>query len=212
MLTPFLILAAFLFLGWPAVLQEQEPGNKPETAAPAPAPPAQTPIPAEAANTPNPVHPSPESQSRAKQIYSIDCALCHGQDGSGKGDVAMTAKMADFRDPASLKGLTDGQIFYIVKNGRGDMPPGEASRAKTDETWNLVIYLTIFLETSSGKLRLVLIRGPLPPRDAHKGQSTARAHFVCANTRAHIRLYGSSSLVTAAKSLRTIQQLVSRED
>jgi mono/diheme cytochrome c family protein len=143
MLTPFLIITALLFLGLPAVIQQTEPTLPPETTAPAPAAPAQAPIPAADANQPNPVHPTQESQARAKHIYQIDCAMCHGDQGSGKGDIAMTAKMLDYRDPASLKGLTDGQIFYIIKNGRGDMPP-EDGRASVDETWNLVIYVRSF--------------------------------------------------------------------
>ena len=110
MLTPFLIITALLFLGLPAMIQQQEPKAPPETAAPAPAVPAQAPIPAADANQPNPVHPTSESQARAKHIYQIDCAMCHGDDGSGKGDIAMTAKMLDYRNPASLKdayGWTD---------------------------------------------------------------------------------------------------------
>jgi hypothetical protein len=31
--------------------------------------------------------------------------------------------IADFSDPATLKDRTDGEIFYIIKNGHRDMPP-----------------------------------------------------------------------------------------
>lgn len=106
--------------------------------------PAQTPapIPVEAARMVNPVKPTPESLARAKKIYGFDCATCHGASGNGKGDLATDLKltMADFTDPASLKSRTDGELFYIIKNGRGQMPP-EGDRAKTDEVWNLVLYI-----------------------------------------------------------------------
>jgi mono/diheme cytochrome c family protein len=148
MLTPFLILAALLVFGFPALLQE--PGGKPETTAPAPAPSAQAAMPAEAVNMPNPVRPTPESLARAKHIYDIDCAMCHGEDGGGKGDITTTVKLRDYRDPASLRDLTDGQIFYIIKNGKGDMPP-EGERAKTDETWNMVLYLRSFSKPTVAK-------------------------------------------------------------
>lgn len=147
MLMPFLIITVMLFLAWPAMIQQQEPKVTPETAAPAPAVPAHAPIPAVDENQLNPVHPTPESQARAKHIYQIDCAICHGEDGGGKGDVAMTAKMLDYRNPASLKDFTDGQIFNIIKNGKGDMPP-EDGRATPEETWNLVIYLRSFSKQS----------------------------------------------------------------
>lgn len=74
----------------------------------------------------------------------MDCAMCHGADGSGKGDITETGKMMDYRDASALKGFTDGQIFDIIKNGKGDNMPPEGGRAKPDETWNLVIYLRSF--------------------------------------------------------------------
>jgi mono/diheme cytochrome c family protein len=75
-------------------------------------------------------------------MYGFDCALCHGKDGDGKGDLAadMNLKLADYRDSAALKDMTDGEMFYIIKNGKGQMT-GEADRVKADEIWNLVNYV-----------------------------------------------------------------------
>lgn len=108
-------------------------------AAPAPAA-AEAPIPAAAAAAVNPVHPTAASQARARQIYGYDCEMCHGKGGDGVSQIDAKTKLRDYRDPASLKGLTDGEIFYIIQNGRGSMP-GEGPRANPDEVWNLVIYL-----------------------------------------------------------------------
>ena len=65
-----------------------------------------------------------------------------GADGDGAGDLAksMKSKMVDFRDPAALEGQTDGEPFFIIKNGKGEMD-GEDARVKPDGTWNLVVYL-----------------------------------------------------------------------
>ena len=95
-------------------------------------------IPPEAVNKANPVKPTAESLARAKKVYGYECATCHGDDGGGAGDLAknMKAKMADFRDPTSLKGQTDGEIFYIIKNGKGEMEgEGAASSRTTPGTW-----------------------------------------------------------------------------
>ena len=99
-------------------------------------------VPAEAAKEPNPVKSSPESIARAKKWWGLDCALCHGKDGDGNGDVArdMKLQMADFTDPATLKDRTDGELFYIIKNGHRDMPP-EGTRVKAEENWDLVNYV-----------------------------------------------------------------------
>ena len=99
-------------------------------------------IPVDAVKTPNPVKATPESIARAKKWWTLDCAMCHGKDGDGKGETARDMKLmiADFTDPATLKARTDGEIFYIIKNGHQDMPP-EGQRVKTEENWDLVNYV-----------------------------------------------------------------------
>ena len=102
-------------------------------------------IPVEATKQPNPVKSSPESIARAKKWWTLDCAMCHGKDGDGKGETAKDMKltMADFTNPDTLKGRTDGEIFYIIKNGHNDMP-AEGTRVKTEENWDLVNYVRAF--------------------------------------------------------------------
>jgi len=99
-------------------------------------------IPVEAAKQANPVKPTPESLARAKKWWTLDCEMCHGKNGDGKGETAKEMKLttADFTDPATLKDRTDGEIFYIIKNGHNDMP-AEGPRVKTEENWDLVNYV-----------------------------------------------------------------------
>jgi len=99
-------------------------------------------IPPEAAKMANPVKPTAASIAQGKKMYEIDCEMCHGKDGDGKGDLAadMKVKLADYHDPAALKDRTDGELFYIIKNGKGEMP-SEGDRAKSDAIWNLVNYI-----------------------------------------------------------------------
>ena len=102
-------------------------------------------IPAEAARMVNPVKPTAESQAHAKKMWGYDCAICHGAIGNGKGDIAAEMKppLKDYTDPAALKDMTDGELFYIIKNGKGQMP-GEGDRAKADDIWNMVILVRSF--------------------------------------------------------------------
>lgn len=55
----------------------------------------------------------------------------------------MKPPLKDYTDPAALKDITDGELFYIIKNGKGQMPP-EGDRAKTDDLWNMVILVRSF--------------------------------------------------------------------
>jgi mono/diheme cytochrome c family protein len=105
-------------------------------------PPSYAAIPAQDAKQANPVKSSPESLTRARKWWSLDCAMCHGKEGDGKGDLAadMKLKIADFTDTNTLKDRTDGELFYIIKNGHQDMPP-EGPRIKPEENWDLVNYV-----------------------------------------------------------------------
>ena len=131
MLKPLLVLFAFVSFS----LSMQQP---------AVTPPPST-IPAEAAHLVNPVKATAESQTRAKKMYGYDCAMCHGPNGNGKGDLAgeMKPPLKDYTDPAALKDISDGELFYVIKNGKGQMPP-EGDRAKPDDLWNMVVLVRSF--------------------------------------------------------------------
>jgi mono/diheme cytochrome c family protein len=110
---------------------------------PSKTPPAEDKIPPEAAKQTNPVKPTPESVAKGKKIYGYDCAVCHGENGDGKGDMTDMKGIPDFTDPAVLKDQTDGELFYFIQKGKGEMPP-EGGRAKTEDLWNLVNYVRSF--------------------------------------------------------------------
>ena len=107
MFKPFLIVSVFTLLGVAALSQEAPPAP----ATPPAAAPSQFNVPAEYASKVNPVKPTAESQARAKKQYGGDCAMCHGDNGDGRGDVAAEQKlpMRDYRDPAALKNLDDAR-------------------------------------------------------------------------------------------------------
>jgi cytochrome c5 len=87
----------------------------------------------------NPVKPTPEGLAEARKMFTYDCAMCHGTHGDGKGDLvdSMKLTMHDWRDPATLAGKTDGEIFFIITEGKGKMV-GEGKRQTETMRWNLV--------------------------------------------------------------------------
>lgn len=96
-------------------------------------------VPPEYVNKPNPTKPTPAALGEARRIYGYDCAMCHGDDGSGKSELAeqMKLQLSDWRDPASLEKKTDGELFYIIIKGKGKMGP-EGDRVKEEQCWQLV--------------------------------------------------------------------------
>jgi mono/diheme cytochrome c family protein len=130
-----LVLFGLLFLAF--ALWAQKQSDQPPAKAPTP----ENKGSAEAAGRVNPVKPTQESLSKGKKLYVIDCAMCHGKDGDGKGDMASDMKnVTDFTNPDALKNSTDGALFYVIRNGKGEMPP-EGDRAKDNDIWNLVNYI-----------------------------------------------------------------------
>ena len=101
-------------------------------------------VPADVAGKTNPVRPTPEGLAHAKKTYGYDCAICHGANGDGKGEIAssMKAPMRDFGD-AAVQTQSDGTLFYIIQKGKGEMQ-GEGDRAKDADIWNLVSYVRTF--------------------------------------------------------------------
>jgi len=90
----------------------------------------------------NPVKNSKESIAQGKKAYGFDCAMCHGKEGAGDGDLAesMHLKLRDYRDAAALKDLKDGDIYAVIMNGKGQMT-GEEGRMKPEQVWNVVNYV-----------------------------------------------------------------------
>lgn len=105
----------------------------------------------EAIDKKNPVKPTPEGLAAAQRVYGYDCAMCHGAKGDGKGDIVESMKltMPDLRDPASLAGKTDGELFFIITKGKGKMM-GEGDRVPETMRWNLVNLVRSFSKKDTG--------------------------------------------------------------
>jgi mono/diheme cytochrome c family protein len=134
-----LLSSAVLLMGLGvAIAQQPESKDKSKEAQAAEAP--SSTVPSDDVTKKNPVKPTPEGLAEAKKLYGYHCAMCHGKDGAGKGDLAeqMKLELSDWRNPETLSKYTDGALFYIITNGRGKMVGGEGDRTKEEIRWNLV--------------------------------------------------------------------------
>jgi mono/diheme cytochrome c family protein len=89
----------------------------------------------------NPVAQSAASTKTGLDLYTKNCASCHGKTGLGDGVKARALKTfpGDF-SKADFQGQTDGDHFFKTKTGRGEMPKYEGKLADND-IWNLVNYM-----------------------------------------------------------------------
>lgn len=101
----------------------------------------------------NPIPPTPEGLAGARKLYGYDCAMCHGKEGDGKGDLAaeMKLELHDWRDASTLEKMTDGELFFIISNGKGKMVGGEGDRAPEKMRWNLVNLVRSFGKKGAGE-------------------------------------------------------------
>jgi mono/diheme cytochrome c family protein len=83
---------------------------------------------------------------KAKKLYALDCAVCHGDNGNGKTDLAtsMGVTLADWTDPKSLAGKSDKELFDTIRNGKDKMPPEAEGRAKDADVQGLILYIRSF--------------------------------------------------------------------
>lgn len=127
-----LFLSAVLLITFGAALAQQKDNSQAEQ--------APAPIPEADAAKKNPVKSTSEGLTEARKLFKYHCAMCHGENGDGKGDLADSMKLSlhDWRDPQSISKYTDGALFYIITNGRGKMVGGEGDRTKEEVRWNLV--------------------------------------------------------------------------
>jgi len=131
---PLLLFVALLLQAQSSSQDQPAAGNQP-AAQPA----------SSAAPDVNPVKPTEESQAHARSVYKMDCVMCHGEKGDGKGDLVgdMGLKLKDLRNPDTLKDQTDGQLYKLIHDGKGQMP-AEGDRVKSDVVWNLVTLVRSF--------------------------------------------------------------------
>jgi mono/diheme cytochrome c family protein len=101
-------------------------------------------IPTAAKDAKNPMGPAPGALTEARKYYSDNCAVCHANDGTGKTNTAkgLSPEVPDVR-AAHVQKLTDGEMFYIIKNGVRftGMPGWDLSDGRA---WQLVLLIRQF--------------------------------------------------------------------
>ena len=99
--------------------------------------------PAEAKKLKNPLAKSDKVLAQARKVFETNCVPCHGPKGLGDGPAAaaLPVKPANWTSP-STQGMTDGEIFWKITNGRGPMPPWK--HLPENDRWAMVHFIRTF--------------------------------------------------------------------
>jgi mono/diheme cytochrome c family protein len=83
-----------------------------------------------------------------KKIYTktakpMACKMCHGKkgDGGGKLGAALKPKPRNFRCAKTMKDVTPGQMFFIIKNGSKGTGMVAQKTLKDKDIWNVIKYI-----------------------------------------------------------------------
>lgn len=81
---------------------------------------------------------TPEVTEAGKQIYSTNCASCHGEPGKNNF-VALVPPPGD-PGSADFQTNTDGELYHKVREGRGTMPSFK-NTLTPDDVWSVIAYI-----------------------------------------------------------------------
>lgn len=76
---------------------------------------------------------------KAKELYTVYCAICHGDKGDGKGNLVVKEKflgVPSYKD----REITDGSIFHVVTYGLNSMG-SHANQLSQEERWVVADYV-----------------------------------------------------------------------
>ncbi len=104
----------------------------------------------EACTWTNPFPVTADNIAKGKKIFhgKAFCVTCHGKDGTGMGNIpGLRGKLPrNFTDKAWQATRTDGELFWILKNGSPgtDMASFIPLVVTEEEAWQLLMYVRSF--------------------------------------------------------------------
>ena len=130
-------------------------------------------LPVGAKEQPNPVANTPEVLAEARAHWADHCAGCHSNDGSGDTEMGkhMYPPAPDMRQ-AETQRMTDGELFYIIKNGvrLTGMPAWGSSDHDDQDSWKLVHFIRHLPQLTSEELEEMKKLNPRSPDELKEEQ------------------------------------------
>jgi len=101
-------------------------------------------VPANYKSMKNPSKGNAAATTSGKALWAQHCQSCHGKAGLGDGPKGrnLESSAGDF-SVAAFQDQTDGDIFFKVKTGRGEMPKYD-KKIPDEDIWGLVNYMRTF--------------------------------------------------------------------
>ncbi len=150
---PVLLLALVLVFPVSVIaLEDTAPQEQETPAAEKPASPPPLVIPDTEKNRKNSVKANRTSIGLGRKLFSSQCAMCHGARGDGRGDLAveLAFPIPDFTHSEKRPARTDGELYYIITHGHGDMPE-QGERLRPKQKWDMINFIRSLASQESAK-------------------------------------------------------------
>lgn len=78
-----------------------------------------------------------------KTAQPVACVMCHGEQGDGKGlmGAALVPPPRNFTCGAMMRDISDGQLFWIIKNGSPGTGMMSFASLPDEQVWQLIHYI-----------------------------------------------------------------------
>jgi mono/diheme cytochrome c family protein len=83
---------------------------------------------------------SPVRIARGKYLYDISCLICHGEKGQGDGPLTKKYPEPPAFNSRALRDYKDGNFYYAIVKGFGDMP-SHAAQLDDSDRWDVILYI-----------------------------------------------------------------------
>ena len=93
---------------------------------------------------------SASMMTNGKELFTAMCQHCHGEKGDGNGPMVTSGAYVGVPNYATLKDLSDGQMYYSIYYGK-NMMGAHNSLVSKKEIWTLVHYIRQFQDPNYGK-------------------------------------------------------------
>jgi hypothetical protein len=144
----FIVFLAFLFLLDVRVVWAADPPS-----GVCPQPRNTRPVPKKFRTLKNPLKATPENIANGKNLYHFmvkptPCKNCHGEIGDGMGLMswALAPLPRNFVCKTTMKSVSDGQMFGVIKNGARGSACLPNRGLKDEQIWQLILYIKQFVK------------------------------------------------------------------
>ena len=96
--------------------------------------------PEQKAHMENPFPADSNSIERGKEIFLQNCSACHGENAEGLDSEAVGLKKNPPNLKEGIKMHPDGDFFWKIQEGRGDMPSFK-QELRSEEIWDVINYI-----------------------------------------------------------------------